>query len=191
MTWVLQNKIFQWLVKELSGNLLTKKKNNKAGFISAFTMVELVFVIVIIGILSAIAIPKLAASRDDAILVKGKSQIAAIRSGIAMQKNKNLIEGTNYNNFIPRTLDANGSTSDLFHGGEYGNILEYSLPNGTEDGKWEKVDTANPEPTNIRYKFHLQGNWVEFTYYSGTGIFDCNRSVTDTFKKENCKELTQ
>ncbi len=32
----------------------------------AFTMVELIFVIVIIGILAAVAIPKLAATRDDA-----------------------------------------------------------------------------------------------------------------------------
>lgn len=33
---------------------------------SAFTMVELIFVIVILGILAAIAIPRLAATRDDA-----------------------------------------------------------------------------------------------------------------------------
>ena len=33
----------------------------------AFTMIELIFVIVIIGILASVAIPKLAASRDDAI----------------------------------------------------------------------------------------------------------------------------
>ncbi len=39
----------------------------------AFTMIELIFVIVIIGILAAIAIPKLAATRDDAAI----SQIVA------------------------------------------------------------------------------------------------------------------
>ena len=32
-----------------------------------FTMIELIFVIVIVGILASVAIPKLAATRDDAI----------------------------------------------------------------------------------------------------------------------------
>jgi prepilin-type N-terminal cleavage/methylation domain-containing protein len=33
---------------------------------TAFTMIELIFVIVILGILAAVAIPKMAATRDDA-----------------------------------------------------------------------------------------------------------------------------
>jgi len=36
----------------------------------AFTMIEVIFVIVLIGILAAVAVPKLAGTRDDASVVK-------------------------------------------------------------------------------------------------------------------------
>ena len=41
-----------------------------------FTMIELIFVIVIIGILAAVAIPKLAATRDDAKIAKSAREVS-------------------------------------------------------------------------------------------------------------------
>ncbi|NLC27665.1 MAG: prepilin-type N-terminal cleavage/methylation domain-containing protein, partial [Campylobacteraceae bacterium] len=40
-----------------------------------FTMIELIFVIVILGILAAVAIPRLAATRDDATAASLKTDI--------------------------------------------------------------------------------------------------------------------
>jgi general secretion pathway protein G len=47
-----------------------------------FTMIELVFVIVILGILASIAIPRLAASRDDARAVSLKQDIGTLVQAI-------------------------------------------------------------------------------------------------------------
>ena len=47
-----------------------------------FTMIELIFVIVILGILAAIAIPRLAATRDDAELSKAATNLSTAVSDL-------------------------------------------------------------------------------------------------------------
>jgi len=176
---------------KLLGNYVKKKIYIKVGFIPAFTMVELVFVIVVLGILSAVAIPKLAATRDDAVIVKGKSQVSAIRSGIAMQKAKALLQGDNsglYNNKF-RLTRLDGVTSGFgvagsrlfnFADGNESNVLEnpiFSKTTGT--GGWTKEN-------NTTYTFKMTNSVdINFTYNSTTGIFGCDTGNQD------CLTLTQ
>lgn len=49
----------------------------------AFTMIELIFVIVILGILAAVAIPKLSATRNDALIARTSQAIATAAMEIA------------------------------------------------------------------------------------------------------------
>ena len=60
---------------------------------NGFTIIELVFVIVIIGILSAIALPKFAETSKMAHLSKAKSTVANVRSAIATMRQKNILRG--------------------------------------------------------------------------------------------------
>jgi len=149
----------------------------------AFTMIELVFVIVVLGILAAVAIPRLAASRDDAVMVKGKSQIAAIRGGIALQKSKNMLEGTTP--FIPAKLDNVTNYGEIndqrlfnYSDGNNSNILEYPIiSQANRDGGWVKIGANS-------YDYRVMGEAHPFTYDANTGIFNCTAGTY-------CSELTR
>ena len=58
----------------------------------AFTIIELIFVIVALGILAMVALPRLASSKEDAEIARVKAEIAAIRSAIQTHRGANLLK---------------------------------------------------------------------------------------------------
>lgn len=69
-------------------------------------MIELVFIIVILGILGAIAVPKMAASRDDARIVAVRQDVAtAIQAIQAMVMSQGLDKVTTFGDFMSLSSD--------------------------------------------------------------------------------------
>lgn len=139
---------------------------------NAFTMIELVFVIVVLGILAAIAIPKFSATRTDAIIAKGRSDVASIRSGIINERQSRLIKGE-----VTFIDPANLSTSD----GLFAGVLTYPIKDSTDEGHWHKVD-------NSTYEFKVGGQTCTFVYTQSSGKFDLNAASKSIAV---CKKLVE
>ncbi|WP_373004656.1 type II secretion system protein [Sulfurimonas sp.] len=77
---------------------------------AGFTMIELIFVIVILGILAAVAIPKLAATRDDAKVSKGATELATLVGDIGAYYTS---KGTMATDYTAMTSVKLGGSTDM------------------------------------------------------------------------------
>ena len=142
---------------------------------SAFTLIELIFVIVVLGILAAVAIPRLGGNMERAQIAKAQGDVAALRSAIASARQKMLVTGTNaYPSHLDSGVTAGDDGEKLFDTNGSVTILTYPIYAKTGAGHWHKSGTDE-------YTFTVVDTTVAFTYTpTGTnaGSFDCDHDET-------------
>jgi len=151
----------------------------------AFTMIELIFVIVVLGILASIAVPRFAATRDDAIISKARAQVASIRSAIMTEHQRGILQGQTD---LPRELDnstVNIDNEALFDGNASNPLLSYALFSRQIQGRWFRVANTSAD-TIHNYDFYINGIVTErFEYNITSQLFDCDHN------NANCRLLAE
>jgi general secretion pathway protein G len=149
----------------------------------AFTMLELIFVIIVIGILASIAIPKLAATRDDAVITKVRTDVANIRSAMSNLHTKKIMQGLSAYPEALDDADANTEGEELFDGNSsIGVLLDYPIYSKNADGHWMKIGDTN-------YTVEVMDTNIKFNYYPNNGKFDCN-GINNGEANLTCIQLT-
>ena len=117
-----------------------------------FTLIELVIVIVILGILAAVAIPKYEDMQEQARSATLKGQLGSIRSAVAIQYGRNALNGS--------------ATFPVLNGSIFadGNIPKEPVMNSSTVKTTAGVDNA--------------GGWV---YSQTTGLVKANLSAYSTY----------
>lgn len=141
----------------------------------AFTIIELIFVIVVLGILAGIALPKFGTTREMADMAKGRADVATIRTAIVNERQTRIIQGDA--SYIAK---LSSSDTTLFTGDTSVTpnriLLMYGIKAGIGSGDWAKTsDTV--------YTFKVGSITTTFTYDPNNGTFTC------TAGSGNCNAL--
>lgn len=144
----------------------------------ALSLIELVFAILILGILAGIALPYFHTSTKEAKLLKLRAELDMVRSGIALARNDNLLR---QRDFYPKVLDEckiNQENEKLF------SCSREMIANCPDDGvccandilirgiksskrAWMKIGVN-------KYRFALSKNVsLDFEYDDLDGGFEC------------------
>lgn len=159
----------------------------------AFTMMELIFVITIIGILASIAVPKFAATRSDAEVTKAKATVASIKTALSTERQLRTLRGdftaiddldndsegsTAISNFSDNIAQAANST--LAKTSVLGSTIAGCV--GTARGCWVRNSATS-------YTYRMPGSTVDVGFTLASGQLNCVVGSSDEGKA--CAALTQ
>lgn len=137
----------------------------------AFTLVELVIVIAIVGILAAIAIPRFIDIRSQAYVAQRDGIVGSVRAGILTTAAKNQVDGgsgtfppnleATWNGITGGTLEVDGTVCDTGKA-----CFELVVPGGYVDANWTQT-------TSTKYDFAapVGGGSKQYTYTAADGTF--------------------
>jgi len=148
----------------------------------AFTMIELVFVIVVIGILAGIAIPKFAKTSVIAHTAKASSQLAAVRVALSTERQKRILRGDT------GEITSLGATGDVFTtfsaaaDGSEPDILQYPVTKCTNSVTTACWKANGGSPASYTYYFADSGD-AKFKLDNNRLV--CLDNTADCAKLEN------
>jgi len=164
----------------------------------SFTLVELIFVIVIIGLLASVAIPKFMQTKANASATSAKSVVSSIRTAIETKHgdwiiNDNLDSSNGYTpQGYPIKLDTaalNQANQELFGGNTTLPILKNPVISCLGNDCWFKY--AQDDENNLSkyaYKFNDDTN-ITLEYNGSNGEFNC---ISDGgLSKNECKSIIE
>ncbi|EGK8008046.1 prepilin-type N-terminal cleavage/methylation domain-containing protein [Campylobacter lari] len=141
----------------------------------AFTLIELVFCMMIIAILSVIAYPYFSFGKNDAKLIQVKSEVELINASLSLLRNQFLFKESKY---FPAILDEaliNSENQKLFicsHSQNHKNTKQctYSvLEKAIISSKKSWMKTANTQ-----YRFFINTkSYIDFSYNSEKVFLEC------------------
>ena len=165
----------------------------------SFTLIELIFVIVIIGFLASIAVPKFMQTKASASTSSAVGIVSSIRTAIETKHGEWIINDdlNSSNGYTPQgypqqldDADVNKSAQRLFDGDDTLPLLKkgvYSCSPSSGSDCWYKDKNKTDENiSDYIYKFN-NDDYIKLEYNGSNGKFQCVNS--NSKNKTECESI--